>query len=76
MSVSNIHPIPMLVGARDACERLSISARTLFRLTVEGAIPSRKIGRLRRYDPRELDAWIARGCPPAPHASQATRPKP
>ena len=37
-------------------------ARTLHRWVSEGRIPSYKLGRLRRFDPREVAAWIRRSC--------------
>ena len=37
-------------------------ARTLHRWVAEGRIPSYKVGRLRRFDPREVATWIRRNC--------------
>mgnify|MGYP003148688945 CR=1 FL=1 len=36
--------------------------RTLLRWVAEGRLPSYKVGRLRRFDPREVAAWIRRNC--------------
>ncbi len=54
---------PMLIAVPAACAVLSIGRRTLWSLTINGAIPSYKLGRARRYDPDELRAWIRCGCP-------------
>ena len=54
---------PLLIKARAAAERLAISERKLWSLTNCGAIPSRRVGRLVRYVPDELDRWVANGCP-------------
>lgn len=51
---------PLLLTARQAAKALSISERTLYTLTKTGEIPAIKVGRLVRYDPRDLDAWIHR----------------
>ena len=50
----------LLLSPRDAAKVLAISARTLWGLTKEGAIPRIKIGRAVRYDVRDLTAWIDR----------------
>lgn len=44
----------------DAAAYLSISKKTLERLTRRGEIPSIARGRLRRYAVDDLDAWIER----------------
>ncbi|MCC6123340.1 MAG: helix-turn-helix domain-containing protein [Pirellulales bacterium] len=44
----------LLVGPRDAAKLLSVSERTLWTLTREKKIESRKIGRLVRYSSDEL----------------------
>jgi excisionase family DNA binding protein len=48
----------MLLRAKDAALALSISERTLWSLTQSRDIPSVRIGRAVRYDPRDLLAWI------------------
>jgi predicted DNA-binding transcriptional regulator AlpA len=65
--------IRLLVDAKAAAEILSLGARTLWSLTNCGAIPSRRIGRLVRYCPRELSAWVEAGCPTAPGAGDRLR---
>ncbi len=56
-------PEPLLVDATQAAAMLHISARRLWTLTNCRAIPSRRCGRSLRYQPAELRAWIAAGCP-------------
>jgi|tagenome__1003787_1003787.scaffolds.fasta_scaffold18504966_2 excisionase family DNA binding protein len=50
----------LLLDCREAAERLSISARTLWMLTKAGQIAHVKAGRRVLYDPRDLTAWIDR----------------
>lgn len=45
---------PLLVDPRTAAKLLAISPRTLWSLTKCGEIPYRKIGRLVRYNRRDL----------------------
>ena len=52
-------PAPILVDAREAARRLSISPRTLFSLTKAGEIPSLKIGKSVRYRIADLESWAA-----------------
>ncbi len=64
---------PLLIDARAACALLSIGYRKLAALTSVGAIPSDKIGTLRRYRPDELKAWVRAGCPTEPGAGMRIR---
>lgn len=48
----------MLLTPKQAAATLAISARKLWSLTNCGDIPSVRIGRLVRYDPADLRAWI------------------
>lgn len=48
-----------LLGTGQAAERLGVNPRTLRRLTAKGDIPKVHIGRAVRYDPDDLDAYIA-----------------
>lgn len=41
-------------------ERLGVNQRHVRRLVAEGRIPYLKWGRLLRFDPDELDAWLDR----------------
>lgn len=43
--------------AAQACEALNLSARTLWRLTQCGDVPSIHVGRSVRYDPDALRDW-------------------
>lgn len=59
--ISPSHPTvdaPLLLDAREAARRLGISPRTLWTLTDEGRIRPVRIGRLVKYDPRDLLAFI------------------
>ena len=49
----------LLLTPRQAAAALSISERNLWGLTKSGAIPSIKLGRLVRYRPESLRAWLA-----------------
>lgn len=66
---TNAHP-PLLIDAKAAIAMLSIGERRLWELTNCKAIPSRKIGKSVRYSPRELDLWVASGCPTEPGAAE------
>lgn len=59
-----LNPIPpaerRCVKPVEAAALLSVSTKTLERLTKRGEIPSIGRGRLRRYAVGDLDAWIAR----------------
>lgn len=48
-----------LLTIRQAAHRLAVSERKLWTLTKEGRIPAVKFDRIVRYDPRDLDAFIA-----------------
>lgn len=49
---------PILLTARQAARALSISERTLYAITKAGDIRAVRCGRLIRYDPADLRAWI------------------
>ena len=49
---------PLLITPKEAAQLLSISERTLWDITNRGRLRRVKIGRLVRYDPRDLQAWI------------------
>ncbi len=53
-------PGPLLYSPSQCARALNISPRTLWSLTAAGEIPALKIGRLVRYDPEDLRAFIAR----------------
>ena len=49
-----------MVTPKQAAEVLQISERTLFKLTKFDGLPAIKIGRIVRYDPEDLAAWISK----------------
>jgi excisionase family DNA binding protein len=49
---------PLLLTARQAAAALSISERTLWQLTRDGAVRCVRLGRAVRYDRRDLIALI------------------
>lgn len=51
---------PILIDAREAARRLSISPRTLWQLTKDRVVPSMKIGKCVRYRVADLDEWTLR----------------
>jgi excisionase family DNA binding protein len=51
-------PTPKLLTRRQAAAALNLSERTLWGLSKRGLIPVVRIGRLVRYDPRDLDRLI------------------
>jgi excisionase family DNA binding protein len=50
---------PLLLTTRQAAKALSISERTLWQLAKDGKIPTVRIGRSVRFDPRDLQDWIS-----------------
>jgi excisionase family DNA binding protein len=57
MSVSD--PIRWM-GTREACERLGVTLRTLYRFIDEGQVPAYKMGRVIRLQAADIDAFIER----------------
>jgi excisionase family DNA binding protein len=54
-----------LIDVDEVAQKLGMSKRNVFRLADAGGLPaSVHLGRLRRWDERELDEWIANGCKP------------
>jgi excisionase family DNA binding protein len=51
---------PLLVDAKQAARLLCVSPRKLWSLTAGAEIRAVRIGRLVRYDPRDLAAFIER----------------
>lgn len=70
---SSSEPIPLLLGSPDAAGLLAISPRKLWSLSRCDAVPHHRIGRLVRYSPAELAAWVAAGCPEAPGSARRVR---
>lgn len=52
-----------LLRPRDAAEFLAVSPRKLWELTNAGLVPSLRIGRSVRYDPRDLLEWVEKQKP-------------
>jgi excisionase family DNA binding protein len=63
------HGEELLLEPWEAAEALKISASQLEKWTSQNLVPSVKLGRLRRYSPDALKAWIAKGCPMEPQGS-------
>jgi predicted DNA-binding transcriptional regulator AlpA len=58
-------PARRLVGAKEVGRILGCSWRTVLRLADAGRLPwGLKLGALRRWDVREIDAFIQGGCKP------------
>ena len=55
-SESNVEPL--LWSAPESAKALAISAKTLWRMTKDGQIPSVRIGRAVRYSPKDIAAWV------------------
>jgi excisionase family DNA binding protein len=48
------------MGTREACERLGITLRTLYRFIDEGQLPAYKMGRVIRLQESDIDDFIDR----------------
>ncbi|MCL2395935.1 MAG: helix-turn-helix domain-containing protein [Acidimicrobiaceae bacterium] len=48
------------MGTRDACERLGVTLRTLYRFIDEGQLPAYKMGRVIRVQEADIDGFIER----------------
>ena len=48
------------MGTREACERLGVTLRTLYRFIDEGQLPAYKMGRVIRLQSADIDAFIDR----------------
>ena len=48
------------MGTREACERLGVTLRTLYRFIDEGQLPAYKMGRVIRLQATDIDAFIDR----------------
>lgn len=49
---------PVWLGTQDAARHLGITARTLYRLINEGAIPAYKLGRVLRLKLTDVEAFL------------------
>jgi excisionase family DNA binding protein len=57
--------LPRLLDINELAEHLGTSQRHIRRLIAERRIPYVKVGRLIRFDPDEITAWLDRGRRPA-----------
>jgi excisionase family DNA binding protein len=48
------------MGTREACERLGVTLRTLYRFIDEGQLPAYKMGRVIRVQSSDVDDFIIR----------------
>lgn len=56
----------LLLDVRDVAALLNVSTRSVLRLADRGAMPRAvKLGKLRRWQKKEILAWIDGGCPKA-----------
>jgi excisionase family DNA binding protein len=54
---------PLLLTSAQLASLLSVSLRTVKRLTAEQAIPGAvRLSRCLRFDRREIEKWISKGC--------------
>ena len=66
----NGHPArPPLMDIEAVAERLAVGVRHVRRLVAEKRIPYRKWGHLLRFEPDEIEAWIAASRVPAEPAT-------
>lgn len=57
--MQNVTPSPdALLDARQVARLLGCSTRTISTLTASGALPSVKLGRLRKYRPAAIEAYV------------------
>jgi excisionase family DNA binding protein len=48
------------MSTRDACERLGVTLRTLYRFIDEGQLPAYKMGRVIRLQSSDIESFIVR----------------
>ena len=48
-----------LLGVLDVADRLGTSERFVRRLVAERRVPFHKVGKYVRFDPRDIEAWLA-----------------
>ena len=58
MDDANTRSEKLLLTARESARMLSVSERTLWSLTNDGAIPAVRIGRRVLYSPEDLEGFI------------------
>jgi predicted DNA-binding transcriptional regulator AlpA len=56
--------VPLLISAAALARMLSVSVATVWRMNSAGRIPAGiRIGGSRRWRLRDIETWVARGCP-------------
>ena len=75
MTASEKHKPPsaqsLLITATEVAQMMQISVRTLWRLVSAGQVVQPiRIGRNTRWRLREVEQWIADGCPPTSNIEQ------
>lgn len=63
----------MLLTIKDLSEQLQIKTATLYAWVAQRKIPSRKIHGLVRFDPNEIDQWLASFVTPRPSPLRTSR---
>lgn len=58
------HSIPQLLTIDQLAERLGITVRHVRRLVAERRVPYLKVGKLVRFDPDQIAAWLHTTCQP------------
>ncbi len=57
-----------LMTVEEVAEYLRVKVSTVYQWAKEGKIPASKVGRLWRFDPNEVEAWVRQqkmvDCPP------------
>jgi excisionase family DNA binding protein len=66
----------MLLTVTALSQRLQIKPSTLYVWASQGKIPCRKIHGLVRFDPTEIDCWLASFSPPQSVPPQIRKPRP
>ena len=63
----------MLLTIKDLAEKLQINTATLYAWVAQRKIPSRKIHGLVRFDPDEIEQWLASFVTPLPSPLRTSR---
>lgn len=66
-----------LIGAREFAEKLGVSPRMLEDLIARGQVPQYiRLGRLRRWDEVQVDAWLDKQFQQPPCSAEQTEERP
>ena len=57
--------VPDFLTTQEVAKRLRVSVNSVHRLAESGALPSVKVGRLRRFDPAKVAAYLEQPTPNA-----------